>query len=287
MAEADFQSYSDLRWRDLVFSLEQAGVTGVTARMVVADVLVAHRRRWSGLVRRDDIDRYLWAAVRDRAGLPPDPGAAPRMAPELEFRHFSRATAEQPDRAEPWLSRATHRRRLRRRVRWVRLVQVTAATAVLTMVVGSATHWWLNRPEPPTLRAANNPLPVPWYADDELHLDGVVVGLPGLTAFESVGSGVAVRWAGGETALVTADGELNDLSPSHEFPTDGSPMPRLSAADFAVLDRIETDDGTVVRVVLYRKGWDSLVRDRYVAIVCSESGCREHTLEVSGRVRFS
>lgn len=273
--DGDFASYCQARWRGLVAALEQEGVTGSTARMAVAQELVLQRRDWARLVRHDEVERHLWAAIRESVGLPADAGLVP-LAKNAE------ADAEL-DRPEPWLARAEERMRWSRRVRRRRLLRAGVSVVVIAAVSG----WWLSRPEPPEVREAANPLPVPWYADGELHLDDVVVGLPGVAAFEVSGAGVAVRLENGSTRLVSADGEVDDLESASPITSEEPAGQGFSAADFEVLDQIETAEGVVVRVVLYRKGWDELVTDRYVAIVCDQDECREHTLEVEGRVRFS
>lgn len=274
-AEADFQAYVDARWRDLVTSLERNGISGSAARMAVAGALVDCRRGWRGLVRADDIDRRVWEVVRARAGLPPDPGAVPQLAEAAEQAGV--------DVADPWLEQSRHRAGLRRRVRNRRVARVGVATVLIAGFAG----WWVSRPEPPPVREAANPLPVAWYADGELHLDEVVVDLPGVEAFRQLGADVAVRLEDGSTRLVTAAGKVDELARPVRMAPRASGERQLSAADFEILDQVDAPDGSVVRVVLYRQGWDSLVTDRYVAIVCHHGECREHTLEVAGRVRFS
>lgn len=273
--DVDFAAYCQARWHDLVTALEREGVTGSTARMAVAHELGERRRDWARLVRDEDVDRHLWAAIRERVGLPPAAGAVP-----LADAQQAEADVDPP---ELWLARAEERMRWGRRMRRGRLLRAAVAAVVLAGVSG----WWLSRPEPPPVRDAANPLPVPWYADGELHLERVVVGLPAVAAFEENAAGVAVRLENGSTRLVSADGEVEDWEAASPISADREVDPGFSAADFEVLDQIETAQGVVVRVVLYRKGWDELVTDRYVAIVCERDECREHTLEVEGRVRFS
>lgn len=276
--DADFAAYCQARWCDIVAALEDEGVTGSTARMAAAHELVLRRRRWSRLVQQEDVERHLWEAIRERAGLPPDPGALPPMLDTAGVE------VDRPAQGpEPWLARAEERRRVRRRARRRRGFQ----TGVAAVLVVGVSGWWVSRPPPPPVRAAANPLPIPWYADGELHLNEVVVGLPRVEAFQPSGTGVAVRLENGSVRLVSADGEVEDLEPAAPIVSATPKGQGFSAADFEVLDQIETAEGVVVRVVLYRKGWDELVADRYVAIVCESDQCREHTLEVEGRVRFS
>ena len=73
---SDFATYVDARWADLVGGLEDEGVPGEDARLAVAGVLVASRRSWTRRVREENVDVTLWAEVRERAGLPPQPGGA-------------------------------------------------------------------------------------------------------------------------------------------------------------------------------------------------------------------
>lgn len=271
-ADADFAAYCEARWRDLVAGLEREGVRGSTARMAVAEALSTLRPGWARRVREADVDAEAWAAARERAGLPPDEGRLPLAVPTPDAG---------PDPPGPWLERAGRRSALRRRVLRRRVVRGIVACAV----VAGALSWWQTRPEPPPVRAEDNPLPVAWYADGELHLERVVVGLPGVTAFRPVGSSVAVRLGDGTRWLVRPDGELEEPDRPVRF-TARERVPRqLSAADFEVMDRTRAADGSTVQVVLYRKGWDSLRVDRYVAIVCrTDEDCREYPLP--GRVRF-
>lgn len=273
--DVDFSSYCQARWHDLVRALASEGVSGATARMTIAHELMLRRRGWSRLVRRDDVDRHLWEGIRERAGLPAAAGAPVPIA-----GGESDGAGDPP---EPWLARAQERMRLNRRVRRRRALRL----GVAALVMGALGGWWVSRPAPPPVRAVANPLPVPWYAEGELHLAEVVVGLPRVEAFEERGTDVAVRLEDGSARLVRADGDVDDLTTGPPATADRPPERGFSAADFEVLDQVETLEGVVVRVVLYRKGWDDLVADRYVAIVCERARCREHTLEVEGRVRFS
>ena len=195
---SDFATYVDARWADLVGGLEDEGVAGEDARLAVAEVLVASRRWWTRRVREENVDVTLWAEVRERARLPPQPGgAAPHGVRRLDPR----------DAPDLWLARAEEARSARRR-RGARHGLVWTAVAAL-LVTGWL--WWASRPEPPAVREEANALPVVWYAAGELHLAEVVVELASVDEFVAWGSGAAVRLRSGELVRVDGDGDVSDL----------------------------------------------------------------------------
>lgn len=203
VTDSDFATYVDARWPDLVGGLEEEGVAPEDARLAVAEALVASRRSWARRVREENIDVTLWAEARERAGLPPQPGGA---APHGVRRFDPR------DAPEVWLARAEQARGARRRRGLRRGLAWLAAAAVLA----AAWLWWAARPEPPAVRAEENPLPVVWYAAGELHLPDVVVELPTVEEFVAWGSGAAVRLRSGELVRVDADGDVSDLDDAPE-----------------------------------------------------------------------
>src|SRR6478735_6904745 len=159
---SDFATYVDVRWPDLVGGLEDEGVPGDSARLAVAEVLLAARRSWQRRVRDEQVDVTLWEQVRERAGLPARPGEPVPHAVRPRDPH---------DGPDPWLERAGEVRAARRR-RGAR--QAVAGLAVLVLL-GAGWAWWAAQPEAPAVRAEPNRLPVAWYADGELHLEDVVV----------------------------------------------------------------------------------------------------------------
>ena len=66
-------------------------------------------------------------------------------------------------------------------------------------------------PAPPAVRAETNPVPVPWFAEGELHLADVVVTLPGAGAFVPLGDGVVIEGGDGSLLLVEAAGDVSDF----------------------------------------------------------------------------
>ncbi|NYE38686.1 hypothetical protein F4692_003836 [Nocardioides cavernae] len=254
----DWERYLDARWHDLVGALEDDGVPADDARLVVAETLLASRRSWERRVRDEQVDVALWAEVRERAGLAVRPGEAAPHAVR------PRDPADAPD---AWLSRA---RRLRsgRRQRGLRRGVAGLAVAAL-LVTGWA--WWAARPEPYAVRAETNPLPVTWYAQGELHLDGVVVAIPDVESFVAWDSGAAARLRSGEVVRVDGDGDVHDTDdPPDTLDDPPAAPPFVALGDYDVL---------VQSVAIPGGGWahllDSSRRDgAQDAVRQSESGRR-------------
>lgn len=202
VADADFSDYLQARWPVLVAALEAEGVPPDAARLAVADVLVAHRRDWRRLVAEENVDVRVWQAAREHTGLPPRPGSAPPVTSVA-------VDASQPvDDSDPWMERAETRRRARR---W-KAARRWGAGLVAAAVVVAGLVWWGVWDRAPAVRQEANPLPVVWYAGDELHLEDVVVELPDLHSFVSFGEGAAVRRRNGEVVQVHADGAVSPLA---------------------------------------------------------------------------
>lgn len=64
-------------------------------------------------------------------------------------------------------------------------------------------------PAPPEVREEANRLPVPWFAEGELHLADVVVTLPGAGSFVRVGEDVVIEDANGGLVRVEPDGDVS------------------------------------------------------------------------------
>ncbi|HXH78775.1 hypothetical protein [Nocardioides sp.] len=64
-------------------------------------------------------------------------------------------------------------------------------------------------PTPPEVRKETNPVPVPWFAEGQLHLADVVVTLPGAGAFAQLDDGVVIEDEGGSLLLVDGDGDVS------------------------------------------------------------------------------
>jgi hypothetical protein len=214
---SDFAAYVDARWPDLVGGLEDEGVPGDDARLAVAEALLAARRSWQRRVRDEQVDVTLWAEAREAAGLAVRPGeAVPHAVRPRDPR----------DRPEEWLERAGRVRAGRRRTGARRALAGLAVAALLA----AGWAWWAAQPEPPAVREEANRLPVAWYAEDELHLQDVVVELPDVEVFVAdfadgaSRAAVVARLRSGEVVRVDAEGAVE---PVDEAPTalDAAPLP--------------------------------------------------------------
>lgn len=101
-----------------------------------------------------------------------------------------------------------------------RRLTLAALGVLVLLIVGAVVISLL--PAPPAVRQEANPVPVPWFAEGELHLADVVVSLPGAGAFVAVDDGVVIEDEDGSLLLVRADGDVSDF--------DG-PMPAFSEPD--------------------------------------------------------
>ncbi len=192
---SDFTRYVDARWADLVGGLEDEGVPADDARLAVAETLLASRRGWSRRVRDEQIDVVLWAEVRERVALAARPGTtAPHGVRPFDAR----------DTPDEWFARAEALRGERRR----RNLKRGAAGVLVLAVLATGWQWWASRPPDAEVREEANQLPVVWYAQGELHLDEVVVTLPGIEEFAAAGPEVVARLRSGTVVRVTADGEV-------------------------------------------------------------------------------
>ncbi|WP_322921751.1 hypothetical protein [Nocardioides renjunii] len=223
-ADADFTRYLDARWADLVGGLEDEGVPPDEARLAVAETLLASRGSWSRRVREEQVDVSLWAELRERTGLPARPGEpVPHGVRPFDPR----------DTPAEWLTRAEAARRARR----ARGARRAVAGLLVAALLAAGWVWWAARPAPVEVRREANPLPVVWYAQNELHLDDVVVGLAGVEEFVSWGSGAAARLRSGEVVRVDADGDVHgtDAPPAQlDDPPEAPPLPALGAYDVVV-----------------------------------------------------
>lgn len=213
---SDFATYVHARWPDLVGGLEDEGVSSDDARLAVAETLLASRRSWARRVRDENIDVALWAEVRERAGLAARPGeAAPHGVRPFDL----------DDAPEPWLARAAQVRGARRRRGARRGVVALAVVGVLA----AGWSWWTSIPPAPEVREEANSLPVVWYAAGELHLQDVVVELPGIDTFVADGSGVAAVLRNGRTVRIDADGDVSTIDDPPDALDEAPDPPRFIA----------------------------------------------------------
>jgi hypothetical protein len=201
---SDFATYVDARWPDLVGGLEDEGVAGDRARLAVAEALLAARRSWQRRVRDEQVDVTLWAEARERAGLPVRPGEpVPHAVRPRDPR----------DGPEQWLERAGEVRAGRRR----RAARRAVAGLAVVVLLAAGWSWWATLPEPPAVRAEANRLPVAWYAEDELHLQDVVVELPDVEVFVAdladgaSRAAVVARLRSGEVVRVDPEGAVEPV----------------------------------------------------------------------------
>lgn len=198
--DADYAAYVQARWPVLVAALESEGVAPDDARLAVAEAFLERRRGWTRRAREEDVDAAVWSDLRERTGLPHHGWERP---PLVDVEPGAAA-----DRFEDWEERAVDVRRQRRR----RTARTVGAAAALALLLVAGLVWWEMRPQPPPVREEVNPVPVAWYAGEELHLADVVVELPGVEAFVADGSGVVARLATGEVVRVDEDGVVSPLA---------------------------------------------------------------------------
>lgn len=135
----------------------------------------------------------VWAALVPGGDPPVDPALAARVAEVAAYVEV------------PEAGTAPRRRRARGP-----LVVVAALLAV-----GAAGSWWaLREPaevEPPLgpaeVRVADNPAPVAWYADGQVHLDGAVAAVAGVRALVEMGEGAVYLDGDGRVVRLEPDGE--------------------------------------------------------------------------------
>ncbi|MCW2832975.1 MAG: hypothetical protein JWN68_928 [Nocardioides sp.] len=89
-----------------------------------------------------------------------------------------------------------------------RRLTIYALVALALVVTGVVVISLL--PTPPEVREEPNPVPVPWFAEGQLHLSEVVVTLPGAGSFAPLADGVVIEDEDGSLLLVEADGDVSD-----------------------------------------------------------------------------
>ncbi|RYB89039.1 hypothetical protein EUA06_18225 [Nocardioides glacieisoli] len=193
----DFATYVYARWPDMVGGLEDEGVAADEARLAVAEALLGRRSSWPRRSRDEDVDVTLWAEIRERAALPPTGQPAPHGVRPYDPH----------DGPEDWFARAEARRGARRRRGAVRV----AVGVLVLAVLAAGWQWWASIPPAPEVRKEANSLPVVWYAAGELHLEDVVVELPGIDTFVADGSGAAAVLRNGETVRIDEDGDVTTI----------------------------------------------------------------------------
>lgn len=131
-----------------------------------------------------------------------DTGPVPVLPfPEPDVRDACDAVPVSPAPVSAVLARS----RGRRRTAWTRgLVLVGVVATILT-----ATTWWTARPDGPEggqVVTESNPLPISWYADEQLHLARVAVEVPGVQELVDVPDGVVYSDRDGLVVHVDSSG---------------------------------------------------------------------------------
>ena len=241
--DADFAAYLAARWPALFRSLVLLGCSRAEADEVARTVLARCYTDWERIRHEEDVDVHLydevlteWHRLRRRRTPPATdadgwPEAAVlRVVAELEpeqvddvlglhARPVMGATgqelhdaAAEIDVTTPSVAEVVARAHARTRRR-LRLGAVGVAAAAL--VVGGAT-WVGTRATQPDLPPAKvvrsgNPVDATWYAGGRIHLAGVALTVPGVTALSSVNGGAVYTARDGTVAFVAANGERRRL----------------------------------------------------------------------------
>ena len=87
-----------------------------------------------------------------------------------------------------------------------------AAVGRVVLDAETAVQWSERGEDVILVREETNPLPVPWYAGEELHLAEVVDELPDVDSFVAFGDGAAVRLEDGEVIEVDGGGDVSALA---------------------------------------------------------------------------
>jgi hypothetical protein len=105
--------------------------------------------------------------------------------------------------------------------------RLTIAALVVLALLAAGVAAVSRLPAPPEVRVETNPVPVPWFAEGQLHLAEVVVTLPGAGAFVPLdGGGVVIEDEDGSLLMVGPDGEVSDYDePMPDVPEPEVPVP--------------------------------------------------------------
>ncbi|UUZ58731.1 hypothetical protein [Nocardioides sp. B-3] len=136
------------------------------------------------------------------------------------------------------------------------------------------------QPTPPAVRTEVNRVPVPWFADGELHLADVVVSLPRAGSFAPLGDGVVIEDSEGALRFVDADGDVSDFDRAMPaVPEPDVPAPYDVDAPTR-LDVTLAPDGQPVHLMeisLSRHEGEIYLRNsetvRRMFLICRDPGC--------------
>ncbi len=129
------------------------------------------------------------------------------------------------------------------------------------------------QPAPPPVREETNPVPVPWFAEGQLHLAKVVVTLPGAGTFAPVDDGVVIEDADGSLLMVEADGDVSDFD---------EPMPAISEPDVPVPD--DAGDDVTRRLGVSLAPTEESVHLMEIAVAGPEAGVYVRLSETISRL---
>lgn len=136
------------------------------------------------------------------------------------------------------------------------------------------------QPTPPAVRTEDNRVPVPWFADGELHLADVVVSLPRAGSFAPLDDGVVIEDADGSLLMVDADGAVSGFDAAMpDVPAPEVPAPYDADAPTR-LDVTLTPGGEPVHLMeisLSRHEGEIYLRNsetvRRMFLICLDAGC--------------
>lgn len=127
-------------------------------------------------------------------------GARPRLA-DADVRRALEAVPVDPLRAQDVAERSQARRR--------RTWTLTLGTVAVLVLLVAAVGWVLDRSDSlGRVTAADNPLPVAWYADGVLHLESVSVEVLPVEQLVTVPDGVVMSDVRGDVTMVDSSGAL-------------------------------------------------------------------------------
>lgn len=138
------------------------------------------------------------------------------------------------------------------------------------------------QPAPPAVRTEANRVPVPWFADGELHLADVVVSLPHAGSFAPLGDGVVIEDEDGALLMVEPDGDVSDFddempdvaAPDLPLPSQGT-TPGDRRLDVAVAPSGESVH--LIEISLSRHEGEIYLRNsetvRRMFVICGDPGC--------------
>lgn len=199
-AREDFASFVRARWSELTDELVADGLDRPRAQQAVVRGLADCQPGWRRTIAEDNPEVVVREAIA------------------------THRDSELPDQTvtDPLAAVAGVRSERRRRA-----LRVTALSGLAVAATAALVLLWpqeSSAPQPPH-HAEGNPLPIAWWYGGELHLDKVVVEIPGVTELGRSGRDVVVR-AGRRTVSVDPTGRISDFTGrTPPFPARRLPIP--------------------------------------------------------------